>query len=127
MANPSVFSNYFVGMDFAFGPSVTAASLDVLSLFSSDDVTINIRNSGLSLIGIYTVLGAPNTGAGAFFGVVATGGDDIGQLSIRTANGNSPGVDQVQWGSSAVPEPGSLALIAGIAISGVGLLRRRRK
>ena len=54
----------------------------------------------------------------------------IGQIGISDGNGDFSEFARAQFritSITAVPEPGSLALLLGIGVSGVGLLMRRRR
>ncbi len=115
LTNFSVFSEYAAGLLFTFSPGVTAASLDVLSLGvgSPANVTISIFDTFSNSLGTFPVAGAPNTGAGEFFGVTSNAGDVIGSLLITGPDGIFVGADQVQFGStgaSVVPEPSTFVM-----------------
>jgi hypothetical protein len=130
LTNYSVFSDYFAGLDFSFSPAgVSAASLNVLSLFNSSTVTITVLDTSSNVLGTYNLTG-PNTGAGSFIGFTTSGGAAIGELDIVASGGNSPGVDMVEFGSAGsgagVPEP-AMFVLSGLGFASMALLRMRRK
>jgi hypothetical protein len=129
LTNYSVFGSVEQAIDFTFAPGVTAASLDVLSLFGSSDVSISAYDTSDLLLGTFTASGAPNTGSGEFWGITSSG-DTIGSLDITAGSGDYVGADQVQFGSAgspapAVPEPSSVWLFASGLVAACGAFRRR--
>jgi hypothetical protein len=127
LANYSVFSNYGAGLSFQFGSGVSAASLNVLTEFSSAYVNLVVNDTLGNQLATYTVTGAPNTGAGEFIGVTSNGAN-IGSLVITAPGAPFPGVDQVEFGQiSSVPEPASISLFGIAALGWIGARRLRRR
>lgn len=124
--NKAVFANTFVEtLNLSFGPAVTAVGLGLLSEYESSNFTVSIFNAADVLIGSTLVTGVPNSGAGGFLGIIASGGDVIGRINLSSATGQAEGVDLVKFGAASVPEPASLALV-GLALAGLGVARRSK-
>jgi len=120
LTNDAVFSNVFQGLNFSFGAGVNSASLEVLSLFDSSNVTITALDPSNNVLGTFTVNNAPNTGSREFIGFITSGGAEIGSLDIVTSSpgGITPGVDQVQFGNiDPTPKP-SFFVLTGVAFTG---------
>ena len=103
-----------------YNDNVTSVGLDlyggsyILSLYSSEDF----------LIGTQVV----DASSGAFFGV--TSPYLIKHITLNNTS-TFETFDNIAFGgqttNSSVPEPGSLALLSGIAVSGLGFLLRRKR
>jgi hypothetical protein len=123
--NNEVNANFFGDtLILQFNPSVTAVSAGLLSLFATSDEVVNVFSPTSVLLGTETVTGVPSGGVGLFFGVIATGGNQIGEVTFQSTSGAAAGVDSIQF-STPVPEPGSLAL-ATIGLAGLVGYRARR-
>jgi hypothetical protein len=126
VANYSVFLNYpnaADGLDFTLDSGVTAFSLGVLSYSVPSDVTVSIYDTASLLLGSFTVSSAPSSGVGEFFGVTTDGSDTIGAVVLSPSGGSFTGVDQIQFGQTAAPEPGSLLMLA-LGLAGLGCMVR---
>jgi PEP-CTERM motif len=125
-ANYSVFYNFSDpanGLDFTLDSGVTAFSLGVLSFSAPSDVTVSIYDTASLLLGSFTVSSAPSTGVGEFFGVTTDGSDTIGSVVLSPSSGSFAGVDQIQFGQTSAPEPGSLLMLA-LGLAGLGCMVR---
>ena len=114
---------------FFYNNNSTCVGMDVSSVdvsrVGSGTVDFNVYGTS-GLIGTSSVLaGAP----GVFIGVQNTAGV-ITRINLSPRAVQVAGVDNVAFGrtaSVAVPEPGSLALLAGMTVTGAGFFLRRRK
>jgi hypothetical protein len=125
-ANYSVFFNYSDpanGLDLTLDSGATAFSLGVLSYPAPSDVTVSIYDTASLLLGSFTVSSAPSSGVGEFFGVTTDGSDTIGSVVLSPSDGSFTGVDQIQFGQAAAPEPGSLLMLA-LGLAGLGCMVR---
>ena len=79
---------------------------------------------GVTLLGSGSILAA-NAPNSSFLGWQDAGGIDY--VEISGGYGWSPSVDNVQWGTTAAPEPASMVLMATGLLSLAGVQIRRRK
>ena len=122
-ASGLVFANFFddiLSLQFAGG--VTAVGFDAYHLFDPSPFTISVFGTS-GLLGSFN-LNVTDTGAGTFFGV--TGTDLITRITLSSANGMAEGVDNVSFGTAAVPEPATL-LLFGTTVLVAGVRRWRHK
>jgi hypothetical protein len=128
IASPSLFANFFGTPLIAdFSPLVTAVGADVIPFdFANDTGTISIAvhdNNGNTTS--YNV--TPPVGSASFFGVISSGALSIDRISYTPPANYTAGVDNFVFGqAAAVPEPGACALVGGLSVPGLLLLRRRR-
>ncbi len=98
----------------------TAIGFDFFNTDSTDNYAISINGVDRGGIGYFT---------SGFFGVIATGADQINQLQIRTNSFggyvSSAGVDNVRVAARALPEPSALVLTAGALLALAGVRRRK--
>ncbi len=98
----------------------TAIGFDFFNTDTTDNYLISVNGIDRGGIGYFT---------SGFFGVIATGGDVISQLQIRTNSFggyvSSAGVDNVRVAAHALPEPSALLLTAGALLAVAGVSRRK--
>jgi hypothetical protein len=114
---PNAFLDTF---NILFSGSPNAVGFDVFPGLIAGNIAISAFSPTDVLLGTFTI---PGPIGGTFFGFI-TEGDVIGQVSVASQS-SSPGelIDNLAFGTTAVPEPASLTLLAlGIA----GLVARRR-
>ena len=102
-----------------YNNNVTAAGVDLFN----GTYTVNIFGAGNALLGTQTV----DASKGAFFGVSAS--QVITRINLNNI-ATYETFDNIAFGGAApmsTPEPGSVALLAGMGLSGAGFLARRRK
>jgi hypothetical protein len=88
------------------------------------DATIAAQLNGVTVQG-FTVSPQNTAFTDTFYGFTNITFDSI---QITTSVDNLAFIDTLQLGTAtAVPEPGSIALLAGMGLSGAGFLARRRK
>ena len=119
IATTSLFANFFGTPLFAsFSPNVSAVGADVIPFdFNGATATIAItvhQPGGGSTS--YQI--TPPQGVSGFFGVIATGGNTIDQITYAPPSGFTAGVDNFEFGT-AVPEPGSVAVFAFMSAGGL--------
>lgn len=100
----------------SFGSNITALSFD-FGAFYDNAVNLNITLGN----GEFFSVNSPAGGYG-FFGITTSAA--FNSLSISTSNAFTA-FDNVSYGSAAVPEPASLALV-GLGFVGLVAMRRRR-
>jgi PEP-CTERM motif len=125
--NKAIFGNFFGSvLNLNLSPAVKAASANVVSFPGDSTIDISVFSPTSALLGTTTLPSTPSSGSGLFFGVIATGTDQIGSISF-TPGDLTVGLDRVQFGQLApppppptVPEPSSLALLSlgGLALAG---------
>jgi hypothetical protein len=99
--------------------SANAIGMDVFSI-SSSSITISVFAPGGSLLGSYPVSASSSP---TFFGVISDSGP-IGRLNLSSGSGAAEGVDDVAFGSTAIPEPTTFVLLR-VGLAALGLVRRR--
>jgi hypothetical protein len=129
VAAPTVFGNPEIAVYNNFGgdslltsfaPPVTAVGMGLLNP-DGTTVTFSIKGPGGSLLGSQDVT-VNAAGPPTFFGVIATGGDQIGQIELlgQPLSGGASlefaGIDRIVFGTASVPEP------AGIVLLGIGVV-----
>jgi hypothetical protein len=126
----TVAANFFVeSLNLSFAPTSTAVGATLLSEFSASTFTVSVFGPGNTLLGTFTDSNVPNSGAGSFFGVVATGGDTISRINFNSTTNELETVSFVEFGNvAAVPEPTSLASagVGVLVVFGYAWLRRKR-
>ncbi len=126
LTNVSVFLNPGFGFTQYVGNPFSATRNSNLT------ITVNSVDSN-GVIEAPTVLVLPVGNGENFFTALASGGELI--TSVNLSNGSFQdlrqnrltGVQSLLTHQSAVPEPGSVALLVGSVITGVGVLVRRRR
>ena len=137
-------------LNFTFAGGVSAASLDLLSIFDLANADVSVFDTSGNLMdplnppcpvsdenplpgGCF----ASNTGGGEFLGVISADADLIGSLTITSLGGQLPGADRVQWSGTGLVggvgsgagddcEPGDDSCVnaapepAGLSLSGLG-------
>jgi hypothetical protein len=126
---PTVFGNPNIAVYNNFGgdslltsfvPPVTAVGMGLLNP-NGTTVTFSVKGPGGSPLGSQDVT-VNSAGPPTFFGVIATGGDQIGQIELlgQPTNGDASqrfaGIDRIVFGTASVPEP------AGIILLGIGVV-----
>lgn len=126
------------GIDFAYGPNRDSinTSFNQGSLASTYDLFIELDTNAKSVSFFYSADGGARTQIGNTISGIPIGTDDgatggTASASYRTlvmrgqiATGASISIDQVQL-SSVIPEPSTYAIIGGILVLGIALVRRR--
>ena len=107
----------------ALPTNTTAVGFDFGS-FSSDLFTFTLSTGD-----IYTLTGsATPTNTPTFAGF--TSAVALTSLTISNSTDTAPQIDRFEFGTStpaAVPEPGSIALLTGMTLTGAAFLRRRKQ
>lgn len=126
------------GIDFAYGPNrdTINTAFNQGSLASTYDLFIELDTDAKSVSFFYSADGGTRTQIGSTITGIPIGTNDGSTggaadasyralvLNGRIATGASISVDQIQF--SAIPEPSTYALIGGLLVAGIALLRRRR-
>jgi hypothetical protein len=114
---PNFFASTF---DLTF-TSANAIGFDVFPGPIAGPIVISLFNPANVSLGSFTL---PGVVGGSFFGVVSTS-DLVGRVNIASQS-SSPGelVDNLRFGTVAVPEPSSLLLLA---VGGSAIVYCRRK
>ena len=114
------------------GQSITVTLPGTFSAIGFDFDNYDRELEGLNLvIDGNTLATIPSTTAVGFLGIVDTMGS-FSQVQFVSASTQDPsqgvfnGIDNIEWGNSAVPEPSSIALL-GVAAAVTGFRRKRRK
>lgn len=123
-----ILSDTFVEtLNISFTSGQTAVGLGLMSQASASPFSITVFNTANVLIGTFPVASVPNSGAGTFWGVTASGGDTIGRINLSSATNQAEGVDLIKFGSAggAVPDAGNTALLAALVLTALATLRRK--
>ena len=115
----NISSNIFsANLNISFLPGVTAIGIDLLQWQENDDAwSIEIYDLADNLIGSFAV------GESSFVGV--TSDVAIGRMFLDKPDTGAV-IDNLRFGGAAVPEPGTLLLVASAAFGLVASSRRRQ-
>lgn len=117
-SNNDLTFNFSTGIS-AFGAYVTGLGT------ATGTVSLTFNDGSSQAINLSTVIGQSGGGVG-FIGFTLSGATLLTSVTLDGTTGSDVwGVDDVQFGSAAVPEPASLAMW-GLGVIGVVFARRRR-
>lgn len=124
-----LFLNQFTEpLTMTFSPTANAVGFNVASGFGGGTATLTVYN-GLILLETETVTTASENSFTTFTGFSNLG--TITSLTITPQADHFVLIDNLAFGSTrstpSTPEPGSLAMLIGMGVSGAGLLIRRRR
>ena len=108
-----------------FGVAVSAWGADFVGIADNRPTALNAFSASGTLIGSIALASDPTGRQKQFYGFATTGGDQVARITIVTAAINDVfGIDNIAFATpGAVPEPGSLGLLAGAL--GVALAARK--
>ena len=110
-----------------FSPNVNAVGFNIASGFGAGTATLTVFN-GNTLLDTENVSAASETVFTTFTGFSNLG--TITSLTITPQTNHFVLIDNLAFGKpriQATPEPGSIALLVGMSVSGAGFLVRRRR
>jgi hypothetical protein len=102
-------SGFYKSHSLFFGPGSFTASIDGTPLFANTDSAFVSTWEPFSL------------------GFTASATSALLRLDTQVGNDSDYTVDKITIASAAAPEPGSLALLASIGVTGAGILARRKQ
>jgi hypothetical protein len=119
------------GFDILLNPGVTAFALDLFQNSSGGEQTGVPQDYTVDIFGTSGLLGSTTTtvqsGQAGFFGVSSTELGAITEITVTSVSGFYEVIDNVAFGTAAVPEPSSLALCGLGVVAAAGYARGRTK
>lgn len=131
-AKEGTHSVFFASPDtstFTFNSPISAFGIFIGGAGNVGAITLNLTtSSGETVTALNNFIGPDVTQPGGFdpfIGLIKTDGFFTGVTFTPSNDGDGIFFDRMSYGTAAVPEPGTLALL-GIAACGLGGLRRRK-